>query len=385
MAGRSRPFYDQAVTGMPLRSAGTLSAQAAAPAQDVRYAHTADGVRIAFATSGVGAPLVKTPSWCGHLDFDWRSPVWRHWLDRLGADRQLVRYDERGSGLSEWDVHEFSLDSWVTDLETVVDNLELDTFDLLGTSHGGAISIAYAARHPERVRRLIFFGAYAEGSGVGAQSGEHEMLQVLVDLARVGWGKSNPTFRQVFTDMFFPTATDEIARWWNELQRISTNPENAVRFLRAFAALDVTELASQVTAPSLVLHCRDDKVVPLGAGQKLAKLIPRAEFVELPGRNHILLTTDAGWEPFLSSVRAFLSEEDEPQRTPERSTALSAREGEVLSLVAEGLSNTEIAERMVLSPRTVERHLSNIYAKLGVSGKAARAAAAAHAVRTAAR
>jgi DNA-binding CsgD family transcriptional regulator len=209
------------------------------------------------------------------------------------------------------------------------------------------------------------------------------MLKVMQDLARVGWGRSNSGFRQVFTDLFFPNANDEIARWWNELQRISTSPENAVCFLPAFAALDVTGLAPRVLAPTLVLHCRDDRAVQPAGGQELATLIPDAQYVEIPGKNHLLLATDPGWGPFVAAVRAFLSEEPEPVRGRGPGTRLSAREHEVLALVAQGLSNTEIAARMFLSARTVERHLSNVYAKLGVSGKAARAAAAAHSVRSA--
>lgn len=342
--------------------------------QQIRFCRAADGTRIAFATYGKGPPIVRASTWLTHLEFDWQSPLWHHWLEGLAEGHSVVRYDERGCGLSDRAVEDLSLQAWVADLEAVVDAAGVERFALLGISHGGPIVIAYAARHPERVSHLVLYGTYARGRSTRSAQAREE-TELLVSLVRAGWGRANPAFRRVFTTLFVPEATPEQMDWFDELQRVSTSPETAARIRRARAEVDVTALASRVAVPALVLHARDDAVVPVAEGRLLATLMPDARFVPLVGRNHILLADEPAWPEFLTELHAFLGRTTPSvaQKLPE----LSTRELEVLGLVAAGLNNEEIAARLYLSVRTVERHLSNIYTKLGVSGKAARAAAAA--------
>ena len=279
--------------------------------QQIRFCTSTDGVRIAHATVGSGPPLVKAANWLSHLEFDSQSPVWRHWIRELSRHHTLVRYDERGCGLSDWGVEEFSLDAWVRDLEAVVDDLELERFPLLGISQGGPIAIAYAARHPERVSRLILYGSYARGRRHrNVSDREREEQEVLVRMIAVGWGKDHAAFRQVFTSLFIPDATPEQAHWFNELQRVSTTPENAARMVRTFHSLDVRGLAPELDTPTLVLHAADDLRVPFEEGRLLAALVPGARFVPLASRNHILLETEPAWPRFLHEVREFLGVED---------------------------------------------------------------------------
>jgi len=344
--------------------------------QEIRFCETRDGVRLAYAVHGSGPPMVRVATWLTHLEFDWESPLWRHWLEDLGEAHTLIRYDERGCGLSDRDVEEVSFEASLRDLETVVDAAGLERTALLGVSHGGPVAIAYAARHPERVSHLVLYGTHARGRLRRDPSPrEREEAEALVSLIRIGWGQANPAFRHVFTRLFVPDATPEQMDWFDELQRKSTSPENAVRIRQARHEYDVTQLAPRVSAPTLVMHARDDALVPFAEGRLLATLIPTASFVPLEGRNHILLANEPAWGMFLSEFRDFTGARASPPLGPVEE--LSAREREVMQLVAEGLSNEEIAERLFLSVRTVERHLSNVYAKLRVSGKAARAAAAA--------
>jgi pimeloyl-ACP methyl ester carboxylesterase/tRNA A-37 threonylcarbamoyl transferase component Bud32 len=275
--------------------------------QQIRFCTSSDGVGIAYATTGSGPPLVKAANWLSHLEVDGQSPVWRHWIRELSRHHTLVRYDERGCGLSDWNVDEFSLDAWVRDLEAVVDALELERFPLLGISQGGPIAIAYATRHPERVSHLILHGSYARGvSHRGLSDQERDEREVLLSLIRVGWGKDHPAFRQVFTSLFIPDGTTEQIQWFNELQRVSAKPENAARMCAAFYTLDVRALAPQVRAPTLVLHGTGDMRIPFAEGRLLASLIPGARFVPIDSRNHLILESEPGWPRFLTEVRSFL-------------------------------------------------------------------------------
>ena len=350
--------------------------------QQIRFATSPDGIRLAYAIHGTGPPLVKVANWLSHLEFDWHSPVWRHWLTELGRDHLLRRYDERGSGLSDRAVPDFTFDAWIRDLEAVVDAAGLDRFSLFGMSQGGAVAIAYAVRHPERVSHLVLYGAYSRGRLARDPSAEQRAeAELLLHLTRVGWGTSNPAFRRVFTMLFFPDATPDHAASFDELQRVSSSPDDAVRFRRVFHGIDVTALVPQVRVPTLVLHARDDGMVPFDEGRRLASQIPGARFVTLEGRNHILLADEPAWPQFLAEVRAFLATAGPPPRAAPAADShkpdpLSNREREVLALVSAGLSNAQISDELVLSIRTVERHLSNIYTKFGLSGRSARAAAA---------
>ncbi|HXF36602.1 MAG TPA: alpha/beta fold hydrolase, partial [Actinomycetota bacterium] len=330
-----------------------------------------DGVRIAYAVHGSGPPIVRPSTWLTHLEHDWRSPVWRHWLEELGRANTVVRYDERGCGLSDRDVEDLSLEAWLWDLDAVVEAVGLDAFDLLGMSQGGPTAIAYAAGHAERVRRLVLYGTYLRGRLRRSEADRREG-EMLAALAGMGWGRSSsPAFRRAFAELFVPDAMPEQLEWFVELQRISSSAEMASRIRLARGAVDVSALAARIAVPTLVLHARDDRVVPFEEGRLVAATIPGARFVPIEGRNHILLADEPGWHRFVAEFRSFVGG---PDPRGERLTArVTRRELEVLVLVAEGLDNEAIARRLFLSVRTVERHLSNLYRKLGVSGRSARA------------
>lgn len=276
--------------------------------QEVRYCVTADGVCVAYAVAGAGPPLVKAANWLTNLEEEWRSPIWGHWLDELARDHRLVRYDERGCGLSDWDVPDFGFEAWVDDLELVVEAAGVDTpFALLGISQGGAVAIAYAVRHPEQVARLVLVGAYARGRLVRAETPEaREEASFDLELARVAWRHADDSFRQVFASQFLPDGTREHWDAFNRLQRCTTSTENVVRFLDVFARIDVTELAPRVVCPTLVVHCRDDMRVPRSQARELVGLIPGSRLVMLNSRNHILMADEPAWPAFLTELRAFL-------------------------------------------------------------------------------
>ncbi len=269
----------------------------------------ADGARIAYATLGSGLPLVKAANWLSHLEFDWQSPVWRHWPEALAEGRRLVRYDERGCGLSDWAVEDLSFEAWVRDLEAVVDATGLERFPLLGISQGGAVAAAYTVRHPERVSHLIMYGTFARGWSNRGRALRKE-FDAQLGLIKLGWGKDNPAYRQVFTSQFMPEATLEQMRWFNDLQRVSTSPENAIRLQKESGKIDVRELLPQVTVPTVVLYCRGDARVPFEEGRLVASLIPNAHFVPLDGNNHLPQEGDPCWEPLIREVRRFLGTSD---------------------------------------------------------------------------
>jgi pimeloyl-ACP methyl ester carboxylesterase/DNA-binding CsgD family transcriptional regulator len=351
----------------------------AALSQEVRFCSASDGTRIAYAVHGRGPPLVRTSTWLTHLEFDWQSPVWRHWLDGLGASHTMVRYDERGCGLSDRDVSDFSLDARVSDLEAVIAAAGLERFALLGMSQGGPVAIEYAARHPDRVSHLVLYGTYARGRLERDPSpADRDHAELMISLIRMGWGRDQPVFRRLFTTLFVPDATPDQMRWFDDLQRVTTEPETAVRIRHARNRDNVTAAAARVVAPTLVTHPRDDALVTFAEGRLVATLIPGARFVPLESRNHILLADEPAWTAFRQEVERFLGA-GAVETTPEAPDLadLSNREVAVLELVADGLGNDEIAARLFISVRTVERHLSNVYVKLGLSGRGARAAAAA--------
>ncbi len=343
--------------------------------QQIRFCETPDGVRIANAVTGQGPPLVKVAQWLSHLEFDANSPVWSHWLSELSRYHTLVRYDQRGCGLSDWDVNNLSFETQILDLETVVDALNLERFPLLGISHGTAIAIAYAVRHPERVSQLVLYGGYVRGREKRSDSPQQiESARVLLGLIRHGWGQENHAFRQVYTTMFIPGGTAEQARWFNDLQRLSTSPEIAAQLQAISFSTDVYHLASQLRVPTLVLHGYQDAIVPFSEGRLAAAVIPGARFVPLDSQNHVLLADEPAWGRFLAEVRSFLGVEAETSApsTPEQPVfpELTPREREVLGLIASGLDNTQIAERLVVSHKTVRNHISHIFEKLMVKNRA---------------
>jgi len=276
--------------------------------QQIRFCRAADGTRIAYATVGEGPPLIKTANWLNHLEFDWESPVWRHVFRGLANGRTLVRYDARGNGLSDWDIEDFSLERQVNDLETVVEATGLERFPLLGLSQGCAVSVEFAARHPEKVSRLILIGGYAKGWNRQGNPEIVRQTEAMITLVGMGWGKDNPAFRQMFTTMFMPDAPPENQSWFNELQRMSTTAENAVKLLRAAGEVEVEDRLREVRAPTLVMHARHDMRVPFDRGRELAGGIPGARFVSLDSRNHLLPETDAAWPQMLREIDAFLVE-----------------------------------------------------------------------------
>lgn len=283
-------------------------AAAARPAdQEVHFCTARDGVRLAYATAGAGPPLLKAWNWLTHTEFDWRSPVWRPMWDLLTARRTLVRYDGRASGLSDWDVGKISFEAMVEDLAQVVEASGLKRFPLLGMSQGVAIAIAYAARHPERVERLILYGGYARGWNRRADTAEIEKRKALTTLIGLGWGKDNPAFQQIFTSEFIPRAGPEQMQWFNDLQRVSTSPENTVRLFEVISNIDVTAHLPRVRAPTLVIHCRGDVVAPFAQGRELASGIPGARFLSLDSANHFLLEQEPAWPVMAAHIREFLA------------------------------------------------------------------------------
>lgn len=336
----------------------------------IRFVQTADRVRLAYARSGQGEPLVvKAATWLSHLEVDWDSPVWRHLLRAMSERGSFVRYDERGCGLSDWLVPELSFESWVRDLETVVDAIAAERFALLGISQGAAVAIAYAVRHPERVSHLVLHGGYARGRLVrSASTAQREEAEVMCHLAELGWGRQDPAFRQFFTTQFIPGGTPEQHQWFNEMERISTSPENAASFMRAFNTIDVTALLPQVRCPTLVLHSRHDARVPFDEGRLIAGGIDGAQFVPIESGNHLLLEHEPGWAAWLAAVRDFLGAAG-PRAAP-MFAQLSQRQQEMLALLAQGRDNAQIAATLGLSEKTVRNQVSAIFARLGVESRA---------------
>ena len=330
--------------------------------QRIRYARSTDGAKLAWADAGSGPVIVKAANWLTHLEYDLESPVWRHWLEFFTDNFRLIRYDERGCGMSDWDA-DLTFARWVDDLEAVIDAADLcEPFTLLGVSQGASVCVTYAARHPERVSRLILYGAYARGWAQRGNPAAESECRAIADLARIGWGRSNPAFRQIFTSRFIPRGTADQLDWFNELCRKTTSPENAARLLELRANIDVTPLLKEIRVPTLVMHERDDAVTPCSEGRNLAAGIPGAEFVELDSENHILLRDEPAWSRFKDIVLDFMG----TPRDHGVFDTLSPREREVFALMTEGLGNADIAARLAISEKTVRNHVSNLFDKLGV-------------------
>ena len=335
--------------------------------QRVRFLRAQDDVQLAWAEAGEGPLLIKAANWLTHLEYEWESPLWRHWIRFFTDHFRFVRHDERGCGMSDWDFGELSLERWVGDLESVVAAANAhEPFALLGISQGAAVCVVYAVRHPERVSRLILYGGYARGALRRNEPDAERMYRAIIDLACLGWGKDNPAFRQVFTSRFVPGATVELVDWFNELCRKTTSPANAAELMAARAAIDVTGFLEQVVTPTLILHARDDGVVPVREGRILAAGIPGAQFVELDAKNHILLESEPAWPAFREAVLDFMGVGERPRGEHPVFAALSPREREILTLISDGLGNAEIAERLAISEKTVRNHVSNLFDKLGV-------------------
>lgn len=337
--------------------------------QSIRFCRSRDGVGLAYALSGQGSPLVMSATWLTHLEHQWRSLAWRPWLDAFAREHQILRYDSRGCGLSDRDAGDLSFETWVQDFESVIDAAGFQAFDLVATCQGGPIAIAYAARHPERVRHLILYGTYSRGRLRWKERPQDvEKGRVLLDLTRLGWGQENHAFLQVWASAFQPGGTLEHLRSWCDQQRAATAAETAVRLLEIGWNVDVREAAARLRCPTLILHPEGDKVVPIEEGRMLASLIPDCRFVQLDSENHMPLPDEPEWPRLLAEVRAFLAEPVAPPnaRKPFPLSDLTARERAVLECIAGGMTNREIAAALDLSEKTVRNHITHVFDKTGV-------------------
>jgi pimeloyl-ACP methyl ester carboxylesterase len=336
--------------------------------QSIRYLTTSGGARLAWASMGAGLPLVKAANWLSHLEYDLESPIWRHWSRFFGSHFRFVRYDERGCGMTGGDPRGLTLEHWLGDLEAVVDAAAIDRpFALLGISQGAAACVAYAAKHPQRVSKLVLYGAYARGPYERGDEESARLYHAIADIARVGWASENPVFRQLFTSRFIPEATEAQVQWFNELARTTTTAEAAGALLDSRGHINVVSLLQRITVPTLVLHARQDGVVPLEEGRLLAAGIAGSRFVELESRNHVLLEHEPAWERFCTEVLHFLGEGFGDSDA--RLSALTARERAIVAGLVAGRTNAQIAASLFISDKTVRNALTRIFEKLGVRSR----------------
>jgi DNA-binding CsgD family transcriptional regulator/pimeloyl-ACP methyl ester carboxylesterase len=337
--------------------------------QIVRYLTTPDQVRLAWALAGNGPPLVKAANWITHLEYDWESPVWRHWVRFLCDHFQLLRYDERGCGLSQQDVGNLAAKNWLPDLETVVAAARPPKpFALLGISQGACASVAYAVAHPDKVSQLIIYGGYVRGWELRDNPDHVREYRALVEFAELAWGRPDPLYRRLFTKRFLPGGSEEQLLWFDELCARTVRPRMAGRLLHSRGTADITDLLARVQAPTLIVHARGDQVSPLSQGQMLAAGIPNAEFVQLESRNHILLEHEDAWRRFQEVVLDFTGVKSRSEDAVFES--LSPREREILARLGYGLTNAEIGRALFISEKTVRNQLTRIFEKLGVSNRA---------------
>lgn len=331
-----------------------------------RFALTPDNVRLAWTASGDGPALVKAANWLTHLEYDRESPVWRHWMEFLSGHFRYYRFDERGNGLSDHVADDVSADRWAGDLEVVIAaSKPARPFVLLGISQGAASAMSYAANHPEDVSHLIVYGGYTRGWSARNDPEERRRREAVVELTELGWGKPDPVFRRLYTSMFLPRGTEEQLQWYDELCARSTSPEMAARLMRAQSQADFSDLPARVSVPTLVLHAREDAVVPFSEGVSIAAGIPGAEFVQLESGNHILLEDEPAWDRFRQAVLEFTgrpSVDEDPMFH-----SLSERERQILTGLTEGRTNRDIGAKLFISEKTVRNHLTHIFEKLGVS------------------
>ena len=330
--------------------------------QPVRFARSPDGTALAWTKSGTGLPLVRAANWLTHLEYDRSSPIWLHWTTFFESNFNYLRYDERGCGMSDRTVRNLTVDCWTDDLVAVIDAADMPhPCALLGVSQGSAAAIAYACRYPERVSHLILYGAYARGAN---HRGDKDMYRAIVEIFSHGWGENNPAFHEVFTSRFIPDGTAEQRLWYNELCQKTLSPATGAQLLAARAEVDINQLLAQVKVPTLVIHARDDRVVPLSEGEHLARNIAGANFAVLEGRNHILQEDEEAWGEFRHLMRDFVGLTDVGTQDN-----LTDREKEILRHICMAKSNKQIAMDLDLNEKTVRNHASNIFAKVGVQSR----------------
>jgi pimeloyl-ACP methyl ester carboxylesterase/DNA-binding CsgD family transcriptional regulator len=338
--------------------------------QSIGFCQSADGCRIAVASCGNGPVILRAAHWLSHVDYDLESPVWRPWLQALSARNRFVRYDPRGCGLSDRHVADLSIEAWHADLDAVAASIPEPQFVLLGLSQGGALAISYALRHPERVSYLVLLNAYGQGGRARAQTDAERLeAETLVNFVRIGWGRENPAFCRFFTNLFIPDGTPEQHRWWGDLERITATPEVAAQLLSNMQGIDILDLAARLRVATLIAHCRGDTRVPFNEGCKLAAAIPGARFVTLDSKNHVLLPDEPAWGVFQTELASFLGQDQPVMRQALRGAGLTPAEAAILELVAEGLDNRAIAERLGKSVKTIRNQLSVIFSKLDVHSR----------------
>ena len=337
--------------------------------QQIRFCRSFDGTRIAYSVTGEGPPIVRSPHWLTHVEYEWDSPLWRPWIDEMSRSYTYLRMDERACGLSDWEVKDISFESWVRDFEAVIDAAGIERFALFGASQGSSIAIEYAVRHPERVTHLVLLGGYSRGwLKRGPPPDRVAELEALLKLVEVGWGREDPAYRQIYSTQFIPGATLEELASFSELQRRSCSPENAVRIIRSMFTINVTDSAPRLRCPTLVLHARGDRRAPFEEGRVLASLIPGSRLVPLETDNHILLKREPAFQRFFDELRAFI-----PPRTAAGNgqgfPELTGRESQILEHIARGLDNAQIAAHLSLSEKTVRNHITHIFDKIGVENR----------------
>lgn len=338
--------------------------------QQIRFCRSADGTRIAYAVSGSGPPLVWVQHWVHHLEFDLRNPIWRGWLSALASGRTLIRFDWRGCGLSDRTV-DFSIDAQKRDLEAVIDAAGIDRFALFGMAGAGSgLAMAYTAEHPDKVAGLVLQEPHAMARLAG-QPGAQQVAEANARLKviEIGWANDTPAYRDFFTALHIPDASPAQISAYNQLLRQTTNADNAVKLLRSFWSADFIDVARRVSRPTIVFHARGDSVIPFEQGRQLAAIVPRAEFVPLESKNHLLLNTEPAWPSFVETLNRFLSLTLADYAHLDVGS-LTSRERDVLDLLARGADNNAIASSLRISEKTVRNHVSAIFGKLGVSSRA---------------
>jgi pimeloyl-ACP methyl ester carboxylesterase/DNA-binding CsgD family transcriptional regulator len=334
--------------------------------QKIQFCTAPDGVKLAYAVTGDGPPLVLSATWLTHLEFQWRSLAWKPWLDAFSAEFRLLRYDSRGCGLSDRDPQDLSFDAWVSDFASIIDAAGFDQFSILATCQGGPVAMEYAARNPRRVHKLVLYGTYALGRMRWRdQPKEVEKVRVLADIMRLGWAQENHALLQVWANAFQPGGTVEHLRSWCEQQRAATSAETAVRLMEIGSNVDVREAARKIKCPVLILHPDRDAVVPIEQGRSLVSLIPGSRFVEIDSENHMPLADEPAWPRVVSDIRSFLAAPASVSHALPLDE-LTPRELAVLERIAAGLDNAELAAALGVSEKTVRNHITRVFDKIRV-------------------